>query len=526
MTSVSNNSIKAAKNMNKKLFIGGLPFNTTEHELLEFFGKYGKIIKVEIPKQRKSEKPRGFGFIYFEKSSSALRAMENRNVLRGKKMTLRIAMCSKKARNHTKELQNLKTFAKGFPLYATEADIEIFFSRFGVVNRVLMGNSSRREEFKGFAYIIMEEKQGYQNVFNSCRKGTCSLDFNGRTIEIQQAKIQKEINEELKIKSKHIKENKRRKMGSNSSREYGSSISNNNYSNSNSDQSSFRLKNFSDEMSIVSSSSGSDYHPEKLRFKGRVRRNSQIEDENILLGNRFSSNSQQNTNQNHHQNVTNDYWNHRNHRRTEIGQETIQDYTGYYLGRGENFHSNEDLNSLTGQELYRRHHLVWRNDYGDNDNTPEEEITRIEHGVDGNFLTTSTNHQNMNFTSFTTGGEFSNTSRPLPQRTQMFGPHNAFGDNISDPNFMREGNSEDFIAQNYEHQSRGNVNYYGPVFIPGYENQEEEEEVEREREQQPDSSVEIKQTIVTEYFVKNNGVIYHGTINETNIWGSHPHQSY
>jgi len=36
-------------------------------------------------------------------------------------------------------------------------------------------------------------------------------------------------------------------------------------------------------------------------------------------------------------------------------------------------------------------------------------------------------------------------------------------------------------------------------------------------------SVEIKQTIRTEYKIKKNGYVYIGAINETNIWGSHQH---
>lgn len=41
-----------------------------------------------------------------------------------------------------------------------------------------------------------------------------------------------------------------------------------------------------------------------------------------------------------------------------------------------------------------------------------------------------------------------------------------------------------------------------------------------------DPSVEIKQTIRTEYKIKKNGLVYVGAINETNIWGSHQHPDY
>lgn len=39
-------------------------------------------------------------------------------------------------------------------------------------------------------------------------------------------------------------------------------------------------------------------------------------------------------------------------------------------------------------------------------------------------------------------------------------------------------------------------------------------------------TVEIKQTIRTEYKIRKNGIVYIGAINETNIWGSHQHPQF
>lgn len=42
-------------------------------------------------------------------------------------------------------------------------------------------------------------------------------------------------------------------------------------------------------------------------------------------------------------------------------------------------------------------------------------------------------------------------------------------------------------------------------------------------ENNSEPTVEIKQTIRTEYRIKKDGVVYVGAINETNVWGSHQH---
>ncbi|KAJ8387775.1 hypothetical protein AAFF_G00150760 [Aldrovandia affinis] len=61
-----------------KLFVGGLSFDTTEDVLEEAFCKYGCISKVDIIKDRETDRSRGFGFVTFENpddASDALTAM-------------------------------------------------------------------------------------------------------------------------------------------------------------------------------------------------------------------------------------------------------------------------------------------------------------------------------------------------------------------------------------------------------------------------------------------------------------------
>ncbi|KAG9350618.1 hypothetical protein JZ751_024507 [Albula glossodonta] len=68
-----------------KLFVGGLSFDTNEESLEEAFSKYGSITKVDVIRDRETNKSRGFGFVTFENPEDAKDAMTAMN---GKLMKL------------------------------------------------------------------------------------------------------------------------------------------------------------------------------------------------------------------------------------------------------------------------------------------------------------------------------------------------------------------------------------------------------------------------------------------------------
>ncbi|GFS90375.1 heterogeneous nuclear ribonucleoprotein 27C [Nephila pilipes] len=53
-----------------KVFLGGLPPNTTETDLRSFFSRYGTVIEVVLMYDQEKKKSRGFGFLSFETEDS------------------------------------------------------------------------------------------------------------------------------------------------------------------------------------------------------------------------------------------------------------------------------------------------------------------------------------------------------------------------------------------------------------------------------------------------------------------------
>ncbi len=61
--------------MAARLFIGNLPFNTTENDLQDYFSQAGSVIAVNIMQDRMSGRSRGFGFVEMSSQDEATKAI-------------------------------------------------------------------------------------------------------------------------------------------------------------------------------------------------------------------------------------------------------------------------------------------------------------------------------------------------------------------------------------------------------------------------------------------------------------------
>jgi RNA recognition motif-containing protein len=70
----------AARNESlKKLYVGNLPFSTTEDTLRELFEQHGNTVSVRVITDRETGRSRGFGFVEFEEESAAEKALQALN---------------------------------------------------------------------------------------------------------------------------------------------------------------------------------------------------------------------------------------------------------------------------------------------------------------------------------------------------------------------------------------------------------------------------------------------------------------
>ena len=76
--------------MSKRIYVGGLPFKTTEEEMNALFTTYGAVTSAKLITDRESGQSRGFGFVEMANDAEAVTAMEklNGSDFGGRKLTI------------------------------------------------------------------------------------------------------------------------------------------------------------------------------------------------------------------------------------------------------------------------------------------------------------------------------------------------------------------------------------------------------------------------------------------------------
>ena len=490
-------------------------------------------------------------------------------------MTIRRALESSHASDYTKTLQNKKLYVTNLPKtnQITEKLVQDLFERYGEVDRVLMVFEGQKRLFRGFCYVIMKNQNDFDHILEMEEKihlfGHELAIFNSKTIQEVQTtkKIKKNVN---LSSSENNRSNQSIIQQENTQVEKGANS---------------KKKNNSNE---ASKKKDSKKKSKKLKLTASNQRNSdQDTDENRLSPNFNSLSVQQQVNwfnDNRRQPQLNDdnsehseydqfvrtpYQTNLNHLNAaspsyqqglsqfrgnnSLKRNNNSNYQGFNQGRdyqqqiNRNELQNNDfqnqLDNLTGQELVNRHHLLWRpvhlrenshhHDLRNQTSTPSDSFGFVGPSYSHNNVSSSIENSNdqpvprivTNNTSESAaisnyhGGRFNSSydsSRLLnmPESSELL-------DSTSERSSRNIPTSQNSLALRQNGMQQG----FGPVQLP-QGNSMVVQGVDTNIVEFEQATVEIKQTIRTEYKIKKNGIVYIGAINETNIWGSHQHPEF
>lgn len=165
----------------RKLFVGGLSYDTTEDGLKEHFGAWGEIVDCVVMRDPSTKKSRGFGFITYKEAAELDEAQKNRpHHIDGRDTDTKRAMPRDgDASNHQTVT---KMFIGGIKDDTTESHIRETFEEFGNIAKVELITDKNTGKAKGFCFITYDDHDAVDKCVLKKR-----VDCNGRKVEVKKA---------------------------------------------------------------------------------------------------------------------------------------------------------------------------------------------------------------------------------------------------------------------------------------------------------------------------------------------------
>jgi len=172
-------SINASKNDDddRKIFVGGLSWETTVKDMKEYFGKFGEISDATLKTDPTTGRSRGFGFILYAEAGSVSKVLEEKaHLLHGRNIDPKRA----KARGGREPI--LKVFVGGLDPSVPESDIKEHFEQYGKVTDIDLPYDKSKNQRRAFCFVTFESEA----IVDECCKSS-KQTIGAKQVDIKKA---------------------------------------------------------------------------------------------------------------------------------------------------------------------------------------------------------------------------------------------------------------------------------------------------------------------------------------------------
>ncbi|KAG1663844.1 Heterogeneous nuclear ribonucleoprotein 27C [Nymphon striatum] len=166
----------------RKIFVGGLSWETDRDSLSNHFSKYGEVVDCVVMKDNGTGKSRGFGFVTFKEPSVVQNILRDTHLLDGR--TIDPKPCNPRSVQLQKKASNFKIFLGGLPLDITETDLKNFFGNYGHVTEVTIMYDQEAKRCRGFGFLSFDSEQ---SVKKACHDHF--VHIKGKQVECKLAQV-------------------------------------------------------------------------------------------------------------------------------------------------------------------------------------------------------------------------------------------------------------------------------------------------------------------------------------------------
>ncbi|CDW55285.1 RNA binding protein squid [Trichuris trichiura] len=141
---------RKTKNEERKIFVGGITWDTENDDLIQYFSTFGTVSNVQIKYDHYTRRSRGFAFVEFQDAEACQKALAKKEVdIKGKKVEIKPA----------KSRENKKVFVGGLPSDFPEDKLRSHFEQFGKVDEIEWPFDKFQNRRKNFAFVVFDDDE-------------------------------------------------------------------------------------------------------------------------------------------------------------------------------------------------------------------------------------------------------------------------------------------------------------------------------------------------------------------------------
>ncbi|XP_014677476.1 PREDICTED: RNA-binding protein squid-like isoform X2 [Priapulus caudatus] len=148
----------------RKLFVGGLSWESTQKDVRDYFSKFGEVVQCIVKTDPNTGRSRGFGFIVFASKDSIEKVMATTHTLKGKQIDPKVA------NKRPKPEPIKKVFVGGVPADLEEAEIRKHFEKFGKISELALPFDKVKSARRNFCFVLFETGEGAQEAVKSLKQ--------------------------------------------------------------------------------------------------------------------------------------------------------------------------------------------------------------------------------------------------------------------------------------------------------------------------------------------------------------------
>ncbi|ERM99709.1 ELAV-like protein 1 isoform X2 [Amborella trichopoda] len=176
-------TVQVPRQVEKKMFVGRIPMETTPEDLQAYFSQFGYVTDVYLPKDAKKISHRGFGFVTFADEAAAARVTRTRHFIHGREIAIESATPSDRVPSSLGNDSDLpsemvgvatengsvahsappakwgkKLFVGRIPIEANAVDVRVHFSQYGPVLDVYLPKDDKKLSHRGFGFVTFADE--------------------------------------------------------------------------------------------------------------------------------------------------------------------------------------------------------------------------------------------------------------------------------------------------------------------------------------------------------------------------------